>query len=135
MLSYVTCSLIMGFANEFLQRRLPWESSSQAALTLALTNPGLWYLVDRSRIGFIISTTYAIAGTFLLLAVNPDLIPQPSDKIDGNLTAFERIQVHGVYSTETVGVFVWIASVVFCSCVCFRSLGKRLLGVGDHHIS
>ncbi len=31
-------------------------------------------------------------------------------------------------SAESVGVGTWIASVLFCSCVCFGNIGRRLGG-------
>jgi hypothetical protein len=111
----------------YKQRKLPWESTSQATLTLALVNPVLWYILDQSVAGFVLSTTLAITGTAVLLGVNPDIIPLPAGTADQiSATAIERIQAHGVYSGEAVGIFTWVASVLFCSCVCFRSIGKRL---------
>ncbi|KAI4259455.1 MAG: hypothetical protein LQ352_000763 [Teloschistes flavicans] len=42
-----------------------------------MANPALWYLVDRSRTGFILSTIVGIAGTALLLGINPNIVPAP----------------------------------------------------------
>ncbi|KAK0753105.1 insulin-induced protein-domain-containing protein [Schizothecium vesticola] len=45
----------------FAIRRLPWTSTMQASLTLALANPFLWYLIDRSKPGFLLSA----AGNYI----------------------------------------------------------------------
>lgn len=34
--------------------------------------------------------------------------------------------VAGLVSVESVGVSTWICSVLFCSCVCFGNIGRRL---------
>jgi len=34
----------------------------------------------------------------------------------------------GVVSYESVGVATWIASVLFCSCVCFGNIGRMMKG-------
>ncbi len=43
-----------------------------------MANPALWYLLDRSKPGLLLSTLVGIAGTVLLLALNPDMLPPPS---------------------------------------------------------
>lgn len=92
-----------------------------------MINPALWYLVDRSKGGFIISTVLALIGTPALLAVNPDLVPLPTEAVNSNMvTAIDRMHAYGLFSSETVGVLTWIASVIFCSCICFRNIGRRL---------
>lgn len=37
----------------------------------------------------------------------------------------------GLVSYETLAVVTWVGSVLFCSCVCFGSIGRRL-AVWDH---
>lgn len=37
----------------------------------------------------------------------------------------------GVVSYNTLAVVTWVGSVLFCSCVCFGSIGRRL-AVWDH---
>ncbi|KAI9810584.1 MAG: hypothetical protein M1826_003506 [Phylliscum demangeonii] len=59
-------------------RKLPWQSTLQVSLTLALVNPALWYLIDRSKPGFILSTFVGLAGTALLMGVNPAMVPAPA---------------------------------------------------------
>ena len=122
------------------QRKLPWQSTLQLSLTLALSNPAIWYLLDRTPPGFVLSTTVALSGTAMLLSVNPALIPSPGHvtpraKMAGsaaNATLFgaqlphDGALVGGLVSQESVGVATWIASVLFVSCVCFGNVGRRL---------
>ncbi|KAK3048113.1 hypothetical protein LTR09_010452 [Extremus antarcticus] len=109
----------------FAIRKLPWQSSLQLSLTLALANPALWYLIDRSPPGFILSSFFALVGTAVLLGINPALVPEPSPAQvlrrlvarngGGNGTAMVREEdlMLGVFSPESVGVATWIASVLF----------------------
>ena len=108
-------------ANIVLQRKLPWESTSQAILTLVLVNPFLWYALDRSQRGFIVSTLGAFGGTIIFMALNPKTT-RPSQPIN----YMENLQPRSLTSPEAVAVAAWVASVIFCSCVCFRSVGRRL---------
>lgn len=119
----------------FAIRKLPWQSSLQLSLTLALANPALWYLIDRSPPGFILSTFVALAGTLVLLGINPALVPSPSPaQVLRQLVARNGKSalpdadslVLGVFSPESVGVATWIASVFFVSAVCFGNIGRRL---------
>lgn len=96
----------------FAIRRLPWESTNQASLTLALANPALWFLIDRTAAGFVLSSFVAIVGGLLTSLINPDVVPLP---------AFTTSVSH-----QAIGVWTWIASVLFCSCVCFGNIGRRL---------
>lgn len=114
-----------------IQRRLPWQSTSQVSLTLALVNPVLWYLVDRSKPGFLLSMLVGLAGTAIALSVNPEIVPSPaapSPKAGAMNTSHERGVYNGLVSSEGIGVGIWIASVLFCSCVCFGNIGRRLAG-------
>ncbi|KAI9755429.1 MAG: hypothetical protein M4579_004286 [Chaenotheca gracillima] len=137
----------MGIA--FAIRKLPWQSTLQVSLTLALVNPVLWYLIDRSKPGFFLSTFVGLSGTALLLSINPELVPPPttsspaftsrsattsplassSSRPGLNTSAYLGWPVVGTGSpltAEHIGVTTWIASVLFCSCVCFGNVGRRL---------
>ena len=103
----------------FAIRRLPWESTFQMSLTLAVADPALWYLIDRSTPGFILSILVGVLGTIISLAINPGLVPPAAS----SATAI---------SQELVGVFAWVASVLFCSCVCFGNIGRRLALTENH---
>jgi hypothetical protein len=111
------------------QRKLPWTSTLQASLTLALVNPVLWYIIDRSKPGFILSTAVGATGTALLLASNADMMPSPGAFPNSTI----KIKHHSLtalpasyVSRESVEGGIWIASVLFCSCVCFGNIGRRL---------
>ena len=112
-----------------MQRKLPWQSTLQVSLTLALVNPVLWYLIDRSKPGFILSAIVGITGTAVLLGVNPDMVPPPATPsliaIAPNIS-YESVISDRMISNESIGVWTWIASVLFCSCVCFGNIGRRL---------
>ncbi|PVH86709.1 hypothetical protein DL98DRAFT_481729 [Cadophora sp. DSE1049] len=116
-------------------RKLPWASTLQASLTLALVNPVLWYLVDRSKPGFLLSSFVGATGTALLLASNPDMMPSPASasipKSNKNTTSKYLGSLGGELGLggvrrETIEGGIWILSVLFCSCVCFGNIGRRL---------
>lgn len=119
------------YANKIKQRRLPWESTSQVSLTLALVNPFLWYLIDHTRTGFWLSTVVGISGMAIILSVHPGMIPTSSVGI-----GFQdwRLQsdVPGGVSQEAVAVATWLASVLFSACVCFGNIGRQLSLQGGH---
>ncbi|KAI9821605.1 MAG: hypothetical protein M1832_003279 [Thelocarpon impressellum] len=116
----------------FAIRKLPWQSTLQVSLTLALVNPVLWYLIDRSKPGFLLSAAVGLTGTALLLGINPEMVPSPatsaspSPRPAASLSTGDASSWRGVVSTESIGVGTWIASVLFCSCVCFGNIGRRL---------
>jgi len=121
----------------FAIRKLPWQSTLQLSLTLALANPAIWFLVDRSPPGFILSALFSLGGTGMLLGVNPALLPSPSPRsvspgrigLSNHTADFQAPQdnlVLGLVSHETVGMATWIASVLFVSCVCFGNIGRKL---------
>ena len=128
----------------FAIRKLSWQSTMQLSLTLALANPALWYLLDRSAPGFLLSTVVSIGGTGVLLGVNPAWVPPPGhgqghngrvSASRGNGTAAivgpsGEALVLGLFGQETVGVATWIASVLFVSAVCFGNIGRRLVPRG-----
>ncbi|KAH6724738.1 insulin-induced protein-domain-containing protein [Leptodontidium sp. MPI-SDFR-AT-0119] len=116
-------------------RKLPWASTLQASLTLALVNPVLWYLIDRSKPGFLLSSFVGATGTALLLASNPDMMPSPASasvpKTTKNSTSSKYLGTLGGelglggVRRETIEGGIWILSVLFCSCVCFGNIGRR----------
>jgi len=131
----------------FAIRKLPWSSPLQLTLTLALVNPFLWYLIDRTPTGFTLSTIMGTLGTATILFINPTLVPSPTDHIPTSANAASTLTNHtaepaavaggasvgngvllgGLLSYESVGVATWLASVLFCACVCFGSIGRLLV--------
>src|ERR1700761_8954173 len=109
----------------------------QLSVTLALTNPFLWYLLDRTASGFALSTLIGVFGTAALLAINPGLIPVPimahasrghdSPNITAPLAGKGAFSGLSQMGNEHIGVAAWIASVLFCSCVCFGNIGRLLM--------
>jgi len=133
----------------FAIRRLPWTSTMQVSLTLALANPFLWYLIDRSKPGFLFSTVVGLAGSAILTGLGTtDLMPAPISSSMGSLSestrgagpsnaSFSSTPPSSSYSLKTnAGGFyggedaieagIWMVSVLFCSCVCFGNIGRRL---------
>lgn len=113
----------------FAIRRLPWQSTLQVSLTLALVNPFLWYLVDRSKPGFLLSLLVGIAGTAIAFGVNPEIVPSPaapSPRVGVVNVPYYGEMHEGLISNESIGVGTWIASVLFCSSVCFGNVGRML---------
>ena len=132
------------------QRKTPWQSTLQLSLTLALVNPVLWYLLDRSKPGFVISTIVGLTGTAILLGVNPNIVPSPAPHTtnSSSFSSLSQISNHTAYaarksaandsalgtdailmglaSAESIGVATWIASVLFCSSICFGNIGRKL---------
>lgn len=94
------------------QRKVPWQSTLQVSLTLAVANPVLWYLIDRSKPGFALSLLVSVAGTLLSLLLNPQFVPVP--------------EIYQEQASERVGVFLWLASILFCTSLCFGAIGRRL---------
>ncbi|KAK0646104.1 insulin-induced protein-domain-containing protein [Cercophora newfieldiana] len=116
----------------FAIRKLPWTSTMQVSLTLALANPFLWYLIDRSKPGFLLSAAVGVAGSAVLMGLNPDVMPAPTGLVGGSLVgngtqgARRDSALGGFASQETVETGIWMLSVLFCSCVCFGNIGRRL---------
>ncbi|KAJ5666101.1 uncharacterized protein N7477_008549 [Penicillium maclennaniae] len=118
----------------FAMRRLPWESTTQASLTLALANPVLWYLIDRTWTGFALFAVVGIAGMSAVLGLKPQLIPASTGPSVGsaflNGTGWENTMGAGI-TQESMAVRTWVASVIFCACVCFGNIGRQLaIGAG-----
>ena len=88
-------------------------------------------MVDRSKPGFLLSTLVGLAGTAIAFGVNPEIVPSPaapSPKAGATDISHDSGVYHGLISNESIGVGIWIASVLFCSCVCFGNIGRRLAG-------
>ncbi|KAL6709693.1 hypothetical protein ACN47E_001121 [Coniothyrium glycines] len=123
----------------FAIRRLPWQSTLQLTLTLALVNPALWYILDRSRPGLSLSLIVTSIATSFIFLHNPDALPSPplpattnvtrvmgsSKARSSNPTSSPELFA-GMVSYENLAVVTWVGSVLFCSCVCFGSIGRRL---------
>ncbi|KAL2182000.1 insulin-induced protein-domain-containing protein [Thermothelomyces heterothallicus CBS 202.75] len=145
----------------FAIRRLPWASTMQVSLTLALANPFLWYLIDRSKPGFLLSAAVGLGGAALLMGLDPQVMPAPTaaaasggggwaaavrDRLrrGGDINADNAtapggavpdgagwdaaagVLLGGLASRETIETGIWMLSVLFCSCVCFGNIGRRL---------
>ncbi|QSZ37677.1 hypothetical protein DSL72_008776 [Monilinia vaccinii-corymbosi] len=112
-------------------RKLPWASDMQASLTLALISPVLWYLIDRSKAGLAFSAAVGATGSALILVSNSDLMPSPATSTKNNTVSHQPVGYsgHGSENLVTMGNLeagIWISSVLFCSCVCFGNIGRRL---------
>jgi hypothetical protein len=109
-------------------------------MALALVNPFLWYLIDRSVPGLVLSALMSLAGSAVLLGLMPDMVPTPSHLVSfastnpANSTASagdsHREQsvtmLGGLATQETVGRGMWMLSILFCCCLCFGNIGRRL---------
>ena len=125
-----------------VQRHLPWESTLQASLTLALSNPVLWYLVDRSATGFLLALGVGLTGTAADLGSNPEYVPAPAAAaaaMAARLAGFNSTGVHAaaahmegltavaaLVNVQSMAASTWVASVLFYCCVCFGNIGRRL---------
>ncbi|KAF1945430.1 hypothetical protein EJ02DRAFT_419421 [Clathrospora elynae] len=129
----------------FAIRRLPWQSTLQLTLTLALVNPALWYILDRSKPGLSFSLIVTSLATSFIFLSNPDVLPSPSLPSTTNVTQPTQSSSSssttkeiphtapvgqelfaGMVSYDNLAVVTWVGSVMFCSCVCFGSIGRRL---------
>lgn len=97
-------------------RKLSWTSSLQAAFYWGMVNPCLWFLMDGTRNGFILSCLTAIVGTTVFAIVFPSHLP-----------------LMGV-NEEYVAVVSWVASVFFCCSISFGNAGRRLLAFDAKHL-
>ncbi|KAF2266359.1 hypothetical protein CC78DRAFT_155549 [Lojkania enalia] len=126
------------FGIAFAIRRLPWQSTLQLTITLALVNPALWYILDRSKPGLSFSLLVTSVLTSFIFLSNPDVLPSPALPATTNAThlpssartgaqqQYQEELFAGVVSYENLAVVTWVGSVLFCSCVCFGSIGRRL---------
>lgn len=105
---------------------MPWESTTQESLTLALVNPFLWYLIDRTKTGFWLSTVIALTGMGITLALHPEIIPSSSTGGLGLRNGRLAHDVQGGLSQEAMAVAIWLASAFYSACVCFGNIGRQL---------
>jgi hypothetical protein len=100
-----------------------------------MVNPFLWYLLDRTSAGFLLSTASGFLGIIGVLVLNPSWVPSPSHSLlkQANTTLYGHLHQHGVpevlgnvLTHERVGSAIWIGSVFFCSCICFGNIGRLL---------
>ncbi|KAM3509075.1 hypothetical protein MY10362_000784 [Beauveria mimosiformis] len=117
----------------FAIRKLAWDSTLQISATLALANPLLWWLIDRSRPGFLLSAAVGLVGSLLLLGISPDMMPTPSlqmlrdarsvnDTSEGSTVTLSTF----IPNNQVIETGVWMLSVLFSSCLCFGNIGRRL---------
>ncbi|KAJ3101204.1 Insulin-induced protein 2 protein [Phlyctochytrium bullatum] len=94
--------------------KLPWTSSVQVSITLALLAIGLWFLFDRTWHGFVISAVVAVIGTWVVY----------------------MLVKHGAYSItkpDFYGVRSWFPCILYSSSICFGSIGRQLAVIPYHH--
>lgn len=124
-------------------RKLPWDSTLQISLSLGLVNPALWFLIDGSMPGFIVSSGVGLAGSALLTSLHPDMVPVPamlsSSSVGGlystgtvhsNTSAryadAQSMVLGGLASQQTLAMSIWTLNVLFCCCVVFGNVGRWL---------
>ncbi|KAE8351911.1 insulin-induced protein-domain-containing protein [Aspergillus coremiiformis] len=114
----------------FAMRRTHWQSTTQASATLALANPVLWYLIDRTRTGFFMSSIVGVGGMGIVLALRPDLVPSSAEASTTGIPALNvTLREYGLgtgITQESLAVRTWVASVLFCACLCFGNIGRQL---------
>ncbi|KAH6654090.1 insulin-induced protein-domain-containing protein [Truncatella angustata] len=118
----------------FAIRKTPWASTLQVSLALALVNPFLWYLIDRSKPGFLLSSTISVVGSAIVMSLRPDMVPTPACHPAAGVfgsnssasTADPVLMLGGLASQQTVEKSIWMLSILFCCCVCFGNIGRRL---------
>ncbi|GAB1217687.1 hypothetical protein ATERTT37_006928 [Aspergillus terreus] len=103
---------------------------AMASATLALTNPVLWYLIDRTITGFVMSTVVGVAGMGILLKLWPELVPASANGTPAvppllNGTLWDYGLATG-FTQESIAVRTFVASVLFSACVCFGNIGRQL---------
>ncbi|KAJ3227425.1 Insulin-induced protein 1 protein [Clydaea vesicula] len=95
------------FGVNYAASKLPWTSSVQVSITLALLGIGLWFLFDRTIHGFILSLVFSTVGTWV-----------------GFFLAY-----NGTYTytkADFFGVRSWLPAILYCGCVCFGAIGRQL---------
>ncbi|KAH8909770.1 hypothetical protein BR93DRAFT_418128 [Coniochaeta sp. PMI_546] len=113
----------------FAIRKLAWTSTMQISLYLAVVNPFLWYLIDRSKTGFLLSAAFSCTASAVLMGLDPDLMPVPTMRSPlRNATRAYRAEPSPAlpFSFDTAERALWIVSVLFCSCLIFGNIGRRM---------
>ncbi len=101
----------------------------QVSLTLALANPFLWYLIDRSKPGLVLSAAVGLTSSAILMGLAPEMMPAPAYHAFGARRTeadTPQLLLGGLARQETIEAGIWMLSVLFCSCVCFGNIGRRL---------
>ena len=65
-------------------------------------------------------------GTAVLVNINPEMVPLPATPYPSVTASNDYVGPRGIITYQNIGVWTWIASVLFCSCVCFGNIGRRL---------
>lgn len=117
----------------FAVRRLAWSSSMQLSVAVALASFVLWWLIDRSISALILSAGVGLAGSILVWGVNLDMIPAPaahnsSSNSVPSMASYTDLAtaLSSIASQETIEASIWMVSVLFCTCLCFGNIGRRL---------
>ncbi|KAH7041022.1 insulin-induced protein-domain-containing protein [Microdochium trichocladiopsis] len=122
----------------FAIRKLPWNSTLQLSLTLAMVNPVLWFLIDRSTPGFLVSSAVGLAGSVVLLGLKPEMVATPAGSSYNTMMSYDQQQnasnVHldtlllgGWADQRTLETGIWMLSVLFCCALCFGNIGRRMV--------
>jgi hypothetical protein len=105
----------------------------QLSVAVALASFVLWWLIDRSISALILSAGVGLAGSILVWGVNPDMIPAPAaQNISSNgipsMASYMDLAtaLNSIASQETIEASIWMVSVLFCTCLCFGNIGRRL---------
>ncbi|CCU76534.1 INSIG domain-containing protein [Blumeria hordei DH14] len=122
------------FGIAFAIRKSPWSSTLQASIALFLADPILWYLIDRSRPGLLLSLAVGAIGTALYIISNsvimlpsvPSNIARADDMIQNYTTIIPGKLTIGWDMKDSLDTAIWVLSVLFCSCICFGNIGRRL---------
>ncbi|KAF2624374.1 hypothetical protein BU25DRAFT_160450 [Macroventuria anomochaeta] len=86
----------------------------------------------RHKPGLSFSLIVTSIFTSLMFLSNPTALLSPSAPPDANATHAPSIPNHrpdlfaGIISYDNLAVVTWVGSVLFCSCVCFGNIGRRL---------
>ncbi|KAI8823568.1 insulin-induced protein-domain-containing protein [Fimicolochytrium jonesii] len=87
--------------------KLPWTSSIQVSMVLALSAIWLWLMFDRSPHGFFLSSTVAILGTWFAQFL-----------VSNGMYSFTKADFFGVRS--------WFPCMLFSGAIMFGSIGRQL---------
>ncbi|ROW12236.1 hypothetical protein VMCG_00361 [Cytospora schulzeri] len=102
----------------FAIRKVPWASTMQVSMTLAMVNPFLWYLIDRSKPGFLLSAAVGLAGSVVLMGLNSEFMPTPAgyaspELLNQNGTGHAGagpLMLGGLATQRTIETGIWVLS-------------------------
>lgn len=139
----------------------------QVSLSLFLVNPVLWYLIDRSVPGFLLSSAVGLLaasaavlglgppGSMVVIASSSSSSSSPSvssghgtpsswgaandswtvteggyagsgSSGGGEMLSEGGRSARALAAPETLEAGMWMLTLLFCSCVCFGNIGRRL---------